>query len=423
MSRHFFSNVRNARRVATALAIILLLIIFASLVLTHARTVQGERISAVVKPPPELSPDTFQPTPAQWDSLVRARVSAQAFRSEIVTDGNIATNDNAAVNVFSPYSGRVAELPARLGDVVRKGDTLMAVDASEFVQGQSDLVAALAAVNTASTQAHLAEKTEHRQHELFLAKAGAQKDWLQSQSDLIAAQNAVRAAEVGLAAVKNRLRILGKSDAEIVALENPTSLAHAGTTAMVKAPLGGTVVQRQVGVGQYIQSAAGGAATPLFVIADLSSLWLIANLRETDAGNVKVGQSVEVKVSAFPDRLFKARLSWISPLVDSVTHRVQVRADIDNRDRALKPQMLASFTITTKNSSPTLAVPQSAVIYEGTHARLFVAKSNHTIQARAIEVGQQNADMIEVLSGLAAGESIVTGGALFIDRAIKSSGA
>ena len=417
-----FFSLSTARKssVFLAIGVVSALVILAiTFSLRRGGPTQEVAVSAAAAP----APDTFKLTAAQWDSLAWATVTTQPFRSEIVTDGNIATNDNAVVNVFSPFSGRVAKVSVHLGDVVRSGETLMEVDASEFVQGQSDLIAALTAVNTTTTQAHLAEKTENRQHELFLAKAAAQKDWLQSQSDLTAAQNAMRAAEVGLAAVRNRLRILGKSEAEIAALEHSTGVARAGMSALVKAPIGGTVVQRQVGTGQYIQSAAGGAATPSFVLADLSSLWIVANLREADAGNARIGQNVEVKVPAFPERVFKARLAWVSPLVDPVTHRVPVRAEIDNHDRALKPQMLAIVTIATSGTTPTLAVPRNAVVYEGSSARVFVARPDHTVQARQIEVGRQSGDAIEIRSGITANESVVTGGALFIDRALRGSGA
>lgn len=363
----------------------------------------------------------FKLTPIQWEGLTTATVNATPFRSELTTDGNIATNDNLMVNVFSPYSGRVVNVVARLGDTVKKGDPLMTVDASEFVQGQNDLITAAGAFNTASTQLRLAQKTENRQHELLLAKAGAEKDWLQSQSDLTAAQNTLRSAEIALSAVRNRLRILGKTDAEISALEHTANSQQLGAAATVKAPISGVVVQRQVGVGQYIQSASGGASTPLFGVADLSSVWLIANLREPDAAVVKVGQTVEVTVPAYPARLFEAKITWISPVVDPVSHRIPVRAEINNRDRALKPQMLASFKVITGEATELIAIPQSAVVYEGSTAHVFVAQADHTIATRTVVIERQNNDAVGIRTGLSVGEKIVTSGALFIDRAAKSA--
>src|SRR6202035_4968661 len=143
-------------------------------------------------------------------------------------------------------------------------------------------------------------------------------------------------AEIALAAVRNRLRILGKNDKEIAAIESaPTQ--RMDPVATVPAPIAGTVIQRQVGLGQNIQSVAAGASTPVYTIGDLSTVWLIANLREADAGLTRIGQPLEVRVLAYPDRVFKAKISWVAPAIDANTHRLPVRADVENTDGALTP--------------------------------------------------------------------------------------
>ena len=145
--------------------------------------------------------------------------------------------------------------------MVARGAPLFAVEASEFVQGQNDLVTAAASPKTAQAQLRLDETNEKRQHELYLAKGGALKDWQQSQIDLATAQSNAQRPEIALAAVRNRLRILGKSDAEIAAIENGAD-ARLDPVADVVAPIGGTVTQRQVGLGQNIQSVQSGASDP-----------------------------------------------------------------------------------------------------------------------------------------------------------------
>ena len=119
---------------------------------------------------------------------------------------------------------------------------------------------------------------------------------------------------------------------------------------------------------------------------------------------------------AFPGRVFKARISWIAPSIDANTHRLPVRADVENPDGALKPLMFARFSIITGPAATLPAVPESAIVYEGDTARVWVVR-NGTIAARPIDIGEASYGMVEVLSGLAAGEKIVTTGALFIDRA------
>ena len=373
-------------------------------------------------PPSSLPQDSpvpagsFRPGREQWANLTIETVSALSFRAEQITDGYIANNDETTTPVFSPFSGRVTRLLARPGDVVKPGTPLMAVEATEFVQAQSDLAAAAAAIVTARAQLALAQTIEQRQHELFDARAAARKDWEQSQANLTAAQTTLRAADIALAAVRNRLRIFGKSDAEIAALETASDARRANPEALVYAPIGGVVTQRQIGVGQYINS---GASAPVFTIGNLATVWLVANVREVDAPLVRVGQPVTVRVDAYPQRVFQARLVWVAPSIDPATHRLPVRAEIDNRDGALKPMMFATFTIQTGPARTAPAVPEHAVIYEGDAARVWVARDNDTLQLQSIQIGHSQDNLVEVVAGLRAGDRVVTAGTLFIDRAAR----
>jgi cobalt-zinc-cadmium efflux system membrane fusion protein len=385
--------------------------------------VMPELLARLHRPPQQqaerLPPGTFRATPQQIAGLRIAPVTTMEFRGEVVTDGSIAYNDDTTTPVFSPYSGRVTRLLARQGDLVKRNAPLMAVEASEFVQGENDLLAAAAAVRTARAQLELAQKTEQRQHDLYGAQAGALKDWLQAQSDLTAGQGTLHSAEVALASARNRLRILGRSDEEIAAVEQGGAARAANPEALVRAPISGSVTQRQVGLGQYITSAAGGASNPVYTISDLRTVWLVANVRETDAPFLRLGQPVEVHALAFPDRIFKAKVSWIAPGVDPNTHRIALRAEVENPDGALRPMMFASFAIMTGEASTSPAVPQRAVVYEGSEAHVFVADGD-LLAIRFIKTGRTRDDWVEVTSGLRPGERIVTAGTLFIDRAAQA---
>lgn len=405
---------RLAGGVAGLVGVLAALIFGAGYPLFHGHAAAQE------KPAQKATPGTFRPTAEQWASLHVEAVTRTSLRSEAVTDGIVGIDEDASVNVFSPFSGRVTRVWARQGDVVKKGAPLMAVAASETVQGQSDLAAAVATLDTAKSQLALAENTEQRQHGLYLAKAGALKDWLQAQNDLTAARNAVHSAAMGLEAVRNRLRILGRSDDDIRRMERaPADPSRAQEDAIVRAPMSGTVMTRQVGEGQALQSVSAGATTPVFTIANLSTVWLVANVRESDIAAVKPGEAVEVRVPAYPDRVFRARVVRVSPSVDPATHRIPVRAEIDNRDGALKPQMLATFSIFTSAAESALVIPDSAVVYEGSYAHVFVATPDGAISSRAITVGRSENHRVEVRAGLQAGEKIISRGALFIDRALE----
>jgi len=355
----------------------------------------------------------FRPTPEQMASLTIATVSTMKFRTERITDGKIAINAEKTTPVFSPYSGRVAKIIANQGDYVRRGAALLAVEATEFVQGQNDLISAAAAVNTARSQVAMAQTNEQRKHALYEAKAGALQDWQQSQTELITAQNNLRSAQTTLALVRNRLRILGMTDAEIDALEDAQRI---NPVAYVQAPISGRVIDRQVGRGQYIQA---GGTTPVYSIGDLSTVWLVANVREPDAPLMRLGEPVEVHVLALPGRVFKAKLTYVASAIDPNTHRLAVRAEVENLDGLLKPEMFASFSIFTDQETAAPGVPEDAIVHEGSEARVWVVQKDGSIVSRPIVTGRAANGLVEVLSGLTEGERIVTSGALFIDRAAK----
>jgi len=354
---------------------------------------RGESPEAAPSPPA----GTFQATAQQLKTLTIEPVALRSFVSEERTEGKIAVNGDRATPVYSPYSGRITRVIASLGDVVSKGQPLATIEATEFAQAENDLRTALA-------QATLTRKSEARKHALYDIKGGSLADWQQSQAELAT-------AETTLASVRSRLRILGYSDAQVAELEHSN---HFDPTTNILAPIRGVIVDRQVGPGQYVQA---GASTPAFTIADLSSVWLIANVREADASHVQRGQNVEVHVLAYPDRTFTARVIYVAPTIDPNTHRLTVRAVIDNADSALKPEMFANFRIVTSEGAESPAVPESAVVYEGASAHVWVLQSGNAIAIRPIRVGRSNDGYVEVLDGLKSGERVVTKGSLFIDRA------
>ncbi len=364
--------------------------------------------------PKASTPDEFQPTEAQWGGFTIKPVEVMTFHREEETEGKIAINEDHSTPVFSPYSGRVTRLIAAPGERVEKGAPLFAIEATENVQALNALIAASAQVNKMRSQVNLATINERRLHELYDAKAAALKDWQQSQADLIGAKNDLQAAETALAAARNQLRILGKSDKDIGEAEGAQRI---NAETVVRAPIAGTVLQRKVGLGQYLTA---GAADPVFTIGDLSTVWLIANVKETDAPKIRLGAPVEVRVLAYPGRTFSARVTYVAPSVDPTTRRVAVRAEVENPDGALKPEMFASYAISTGDDVSAPAVPVSAIIYEGDTARVWVALDDHRIVSRRITTGVTNKGMVQVVAGLQPDDKVVTSGSLFIDRAART---
>jgi cobalt-zinc-cadmium efflux system membrane fusion protein len=363
---------------------------------------------------------SFKVTDRQWAALKIQPVEDRIFQDAAETDGKIAIDDDVVTPVFSPFSGRVTRLIARAGDTVHKGDPLFGIQATELAQAQNDLITAVSGLRTAKAQLNLAATNEKRQHDLFLAQGAALKDWQQAQVDLATAQGGMNSASIALAAVRNRLRIFGKSELDIDRLESTPDILRVEADTLVGAPIGGTVVQRQIGLGQNIVSASSGAANPVFLVGDLSKVWLVGNAREEDAPALHTGDTVEVIVLAIPGKVFKARLTYVAASIDPNTHRLAVRAEVENPAGELKPEMFASFRIITGEDDVAPGVPDGAIVYEGDRAHVWLADdATKALEIRPIKVRRSRQGLVEVLSGLKSGDMIVTAGAVFIDRAVS----
>lgn len=296
----------------------------------------------------------FVPPKQQLAALEIQPVPLHIFHTEIVTDGTIAANGGLAAG----------------GGQVENGSPILPGQSADVLQAANDL-------STAETQYAQAGKTERREHALYQTDGTALKDWQQSQTELATAAAAVASA-------RNRLRLLGKSDKEIAAFER-------------------------------VQSGSGSGAT--FAVGSGARVWLIANVREEDAPKVHLGDDIEVRVAAYPNRVFKAKLGYMASLIDPNTHRLVVGALIPNPDGMLRANMSASVTVDAGPANAAPAIPAKAVIYEGDSARVWVAGNDGSLALRDITLGRANGEQLEVTKGLAGGEKIVTSGALFIDRA------
>lgn len=357
----------------------------------------------------------YTPTPAEWASLTIQPVAERAFRAEHITEGKIAVDEDRATPVFSPYAGRVTKLMARPGDRVTQGQSLFVIEAADNVQAQNDFITAATSFNKAKSQLDLAQLQDKRAHDLYEGKAAPLKDYQSSQAALISAQNDMRSSETALEAARNRLRILGLTDEAITRFQEKGRINPETT---IFSPIAGTVVQRKIGPGQYVNA---GASDPVFVIGDLSTVWLTAFVRETEAPDVEVGQEIAFSVLAFPGRVMTARINYVSAAIDPTTRRLMVRATIDNPGGALKPEMFANVTIYSDGNRAAVGVPKQALIYEGDQVRVWVARDDKSIELRQIKVGLANGDLVEVKGNLSPGEQIVTKGSLFIDRAASGS--
>lgn len=357
----------------------------------------------------------YTPTPAEWAAMTIQPVIEKPFRAEHVTEGKIAIDEDRSTPVFSPYAGRVTKLLVRPGDAVTKGQPLFTIEAADTVQAQNDYIAAMTAMNKARSALSLAEIQNKRATDLFEGKAVPLKDVQQAAANLVQAQNDMRSSQTALEASRNKLKILGFNEEDI---DNFRQKGAINPEVTIFAPIAGTVVQRKIGPGQYVSA---GASDPVYVIGDLSTVWLTAFVRETDAAAVAIGQEIAFTVLALPGRPLFARISYVAAAIDPATRRLLVRATIDNKEGLLKPEMFANVTIYSPSDHAAVGVPKTALIYEADQVRVWVARDDKSIELRQIKPGLTNGDLVEVLGNLKPGEKIVTKGSLFIDRAASGS--
>ena len=362
----------------------------------------------------------YRPTPKQWASLGISPVAEVVFRTEHMTEGKIAVDEDRATLVFSPYSGRVIKLLAKPGDAVKAGQPLFVVEAPDMVQVQNDFINSISGLNKARSALDLARIVEQQNKTLFEGRAGSLRDLQQSQASTRAAENDVRAAQTTVEVSRNRLRILGMTDEEITRFNDTGAVSPHMT---IYSPLAGTVIQRKVGPGQYINTSSQNtsASDPTFIIGDLSTVWLVAYVRESEAPNVHVGQAAQFKVLAYPNRTFSANISYVATSLDTGTRRLLVRATIDNSQNLLRPEMFANVKILTTEGDSSLGVPREAIVYDGKSTHVWIARSDQSVERRQVKTGQSNGQMVEVLDGLRQGESVISKGTLFVDRAATGS--
>ena len=354
--------------------------------------------------------DIVRVTNDQMHQLGIVKVELYPFRVQKLAIGQIAYNEDTSTAVLTPFPGRVTRLIAKIGDTVNRGDPLFEIDSPEVVQPQNDFIAAFSAMNKARSQLDLARIVEKRLKE-FVRRQSRRAQGI-STGARAAGRRPERHAlgRMSLEAARARLRIVGFTDAEVAALKDKGTVRRATP---IPAPIDGTVIARKVGPGQYVRNDTGEA---LYIIADLSTMWLKAQVPEKEISSIRVGQDVEVKVSALPDRVLRARVTAINAATDATTRRVIVRSKIPNPEGALKSEMFASFKIATGADEPSPSVPVQAVIREGDHAVVWVEEEPMLFRRRKVTLGIEQEGRMQIREGLKAGELVAGRGAIFVDN-------
>jgi cobalt-zinc-cadmium efflux system membrane fusion protein len=333
----------------------------------------------------------------QAASLKIGAVASRDFTLFKTAVGTIDFNEDLLVQVFSQYPGKILKANYNIGDDVKAGDALFTIDSPDLLQAESTLLAAAGVLE-------LQKRALARALNLLKAGGSAQKDVDQSTSDQ-------QTAEGNFKAARDAVRIFGKTDAEI---DQVVEMRRVDSTLLVPSPISGRVVARSAAPGFLVQP--GNAPAP-YSVADLATMWMLANVVETDAPAYKLGQDVEVRVPAYPDKVFKGRVTALGAMLDPNSHRQLVRSQIDDPEHLLRSGMYASFVIRVGDPVRSLAVPANGVVREGDGTMtIWVTSDSRHFTKRTVKLGLLQDGWNQILEGLKPGETVVTDGAVFLSN-------
>ncbi len=362
-----------------------------------AATEQAKAESGRAEPAPPA--DSVELSDTQLKSVKVETATEREFPIEKAAVGSIDFNEELLTQVFTPYQGRIVGLFASVGDEVKKGQTLFTIDSPDLLQADSNLIAAAGVLE-------LTTRNLARLRQLYETRAVSQKDLEQAISDQQTAEGALRAG-------RDAVRIFGKTDAEI---DTIVKERRADPTLVVPSPISGRITARNAAPGLLVQP--GNAPSP-YTVADISTMWMLANVAESDSPAFRVGQDVKVSVMAYPDRVFTGRISTIASTVDPNTHRVLVRSEIDDPKHELRSGMFANFVIRTGDPVRSVAVAMDGVVREGDGTMtVWVTADRRRFVKRTVKIGLQSQGYHQILDGLSPGELVATEGALFLSNAL-----
>lgn len=345
--------------------------------------------------PPRLDAATHQPAENGPQSHIETMiVEFGSFRQGVTLSGKIAYGEDRYSRISSPLQGRVVEVRAHLGGKVKAGDTLLIVDSPDIAQAYSEYVKEVSDLQYATRAYELAK-------DLYGDKALPLKDLKLAENELVKARAEFRRA-------KERLLSLRVAPEE---LSKPLDKQRITSRFEMKSPLTGVVVERTVTPGQ---SVTGDADHVLFTIADLDVLQVVADVYERDLALVREGQSAVVKVEAYPDVDFPAKVIAVGDVVDPSTRTIKVRALVKNQSHELKPEMFARLQLDVSGIGPFLTVPREAVLEADGKQFVYVVEEGNRYVRRDVKTANISPDQARILEGLAQGERIVTKGAVLI---------
>jgi cobalt-zinc-cadmium efflux system membrane fusion protein len=380
----------------------------ASLVLALASGAcgRGETASEVAKSTPDLPANTAV-VPADSPQLQQIKVEpvrmAEVASEELVAPARVIANPNRTARVLSPVQGRVTGVLVRLGDTVEQGQPVVTIESPDAEAAVGVFLQAQATERQAQATLQKAEADRARATDLYQVKAVAEKDLLSAENDAAQARLGLEGAAAARQQAARKLELLGL---------RPDAFRQA---ALVRAPLSGKVLEINVAPGEYRAAVSFSTDTtaPLLTIADLSTVWVTADVPEPLLRLVHVGQPVAVNLVSFPAEMFNGTVSRIGDVLDPQTRTLKVTVDLPNPGGRFRPEMFGSIRQPgPRRSLPVL--PADAVVLEYGRPVVFVERAPGQFERRPVETGARADNLVAITSGVQAGERIVVDGAVLL---------
>lgn len=301
--------------------------------------------------------------------------------------GKILPNENRLAHLSPRVSGRIVAVYANLGDRVKSDDRLLLLDSTAFGEAQLEY-------RKTKTAVRVTEKALERAQALIDRGAIGAGEYQRREAE---SEN----AKAELYEAEEKLHLLGMTEQEIARLATK-NLPHAEVAQVfLRAPFSGEIIERNATVGEVVDPNE-----TLFTVADLSTVWVRADFPEQQAGQLQVGLSVEVRVSAYPESVFRGIITYVGAMIDPATRTLMARLDVPNPDRRLRPEMFAEVTLLTAEQS-VLAVPRAAVQQVGNRSMVFVVRGPRRFEPRGVKTGASTNEYVEIKAGLQEGEEVV----------------
>ncbi|HEY3300900.1 MAG TPA: efflux RND transporter periplasmic adaptor subunit [Methylophilaceae bacterium] len=375
---------------------ILALLLIAALGLVGCKDKEDAKQEQLEAQKEVVDPNVVKVTPELQKEIKTATVASSEIRELLRIPGSIQVDEQRMARIGAPVTGRITEIDVVLGQDVKQGQTLASLNSTELAQNQLTYIRAM-------QQISLQSKAVDRAKLLFASDVISAAEVQRREAELSGAQADLNAA-------KSQLMILGMSKQAIDRL-GQTSQVQSSTT--VSARLGGTVIERKVNLGQVVQPAE-----ELFVVADLSHVWAVAEVPEQQIDLIQKNEEVNIEIPALDNQQMTGRLIFVGDVVNPQTRTVTVRTDIDNSAHNIKPAMLVSMVVQSK-SSPKTAIPEQSVIRENDKNYVFVQIAPNQYRLREVTLGIEYNGFIAVSSGVTEGEVIVSEGAFHLNNERK----